>query len=310
MELRRMLRIGFLCVLFVVLFVNLPIVRGMAIDKPITILCGKYGVRINPRWGWSVDKILYEGKGISKSNGSYDFVVRFSDGVYLGDTHVKPEHEEVVEHKLMIDGQVVEIGKEGYRYVAKEEAKFVKVSKLRVIKVQITTTVRQDGIYRNVSVNVQKDIDVKLVFPFMFVWDTTSTEWLACNLNDTIISGKFVSDKGWCLQKDVKWSAVYDPTRKIAIVTSFDKASQKGKGRHHCYWDHTAYHKQYYQAFNRETLPEGSQYEFGVKCFVVPIGEGEKWNEAVLKAMKYSSTSAVSVAGQYTAKKKIAKETR
>lgn len=239
---------------------------------------GDLVVAIDPRSGFTIENIFWKGKQIGKANGHYGMVVCFPKGEWVGTGHREGGVEKVLSVSLSVDGKPTPIvsGSE----ISGKEITLVKRSLYRDhIQALVTLTIKGDQIIEKVSVDFLGDVAIEYWYPFMYVWPETTTHWAALNLKGERISGEFESNKGWQLQQDVRWTALYDPKLGIGALTRFPEGFPAGQGRRHAYWDLQAYHKQYFMAIANKTVPSGTHFDFEVEVTFFGADSVSAWEK-------------------------------
>jgi hypothetical protein len=273
-----MMRFTPLCLLFLALCLPAQAAPPPASAKPLTLASDGFTLRIDPARAWSLDQIQFHGKEVGQPNGNYGLVWSPASANYIGGSHTQGGREEVLDLSLTVDGQPVDLSKTSDVTVQKE-AEFIKESRMGDLLVRSTTRFTPDRIEFQRNVTVEKDVHVHIMFPFMFCWKPETDQWLARADTGQLLEGKLQSNKDWELQKNVRWTAIYDPKAQIAMLTELPP-DMNGVGRKNAYWDLPAYHKQYFQSISDRDLKKGQtlQYRLTLRGFqAVP----DQWKELV-----------------------------
>jgi hypothetical protein len=78
-----------------------------------------------------------------------------------------------------------------------------------------------------------------------------------------IFDGKFDNSGDFKLKQDRKWTALYDPESRRAMLAWYP-TPLAGQGIKAGYWDKPVYHKLYNQIYSHATEPAGTKFEAAV----------------------------------------------
>lgn len=253
-------------------------------SQPFMLESGDYTIGIKPEWGWTINMISYKGKNIGISNGSYGFVVNYGGNQFMGSSHSEEiGREDVYDIELTVDGKKVDLPQTAVQ--KGEKIVFVRKSHLKSIDIIATTTLTSDGLLRQVKMDITDDVKIHHLFPLMYIWPPSTTNWMAETRQGKLIEGILDNNQGWTIQEQVKWVAVYEPSMKLAACIWFDINQLPGELRKHSIWDLKVYHKQYYQAMSDRQLKKGEIYNFSAFTKVISV-TSDNWTQMVNNAIK------------------------
>lgn len=237
---------------------------------PISLEAGNMSVRLQPGRAWTIDLFTYAGKQLSTPEGNNGVAVSFGTNEWVGGNHHEGGQEVVLEKELIVDGKSTAIPPCGT--VKGESLVFSKRSKLRDIELKLTIELLPDRVVEHHKLTVLEDTYVDTLMAIMHCWKSSTTEYIARLPDGQTVRGELKSSGGFLLNEDVTDVAVFDPSVSIALITSFDPANPPGQGRKHTFWDlDKPYHKQYFQAIDKQSLPKGTELDFNVTVRPVPV---------------------------------------
>jgi len=224
---------------------------------------GDLQIRFESRSFWTLYRIDYKGDRIclDRFGSHYGSVASFPGVGFIGSGHTENENEEVVDLKLLVDGELVD------RPAAKltcQDIRLQKRSRIRNLLLTTEITAKDNRIIEDVKLSAAKPTAVNLIYHFMHPWTFTATEYLAESLDGTRVEGTFTGDKGQKIDKATRWSAIYDaPIEKCAVTYVLDAlADDDWRTR---YWDVPGvYRKHYLATFLNKTVPAGREFRYRV----------------------------------------------
>ena len=110
-------------------------------------------------------------------------------------------------------------------------------------------------------------------------WDGSAWSALGSGMNSGVLALVFDSSGNFKLREDVKWTALYDPVSRKAMLAWFPKVLA-GQGHRTTYWDRTNYHKLYTQLYSGAFLAKGTKSEAALVVRGVEAAP-EDWKQAV-----------------------------
>ena len=256
---------------------------GARKDTRVTVVVGDYRVEFRDPGAWTLGNIHYGTAQVGLSNGWSGLVLRRPKGGWIGTGHTEGGLEKVETVRLLIDGQ--EVALEADATYKGRAARLEKVSRVDNLKLHAVYEITRAGISETHTIQAIDDQPIVTLYAFMHPWTPATKQWMAEAAGGKIISGDLVSHdqkvKGnhWPLMNDVRWSAVYDPSAKVAIVLCYPEL-YKGAGLRTGIWDLKHYHKQYYQPYANETIAKGTRRTFRCRVWCVKA-EPDAWREAV-----------------------------
>jgi len=262
-----------------------PVVRAVpelpAVTTPFALSTGDFTATIDPPGGWSLTQIHFRDKPVSLAYRAHDLVVRFSDRIFVGASSIKPEPEEILSVTLLVDEATVDPA--SAKRFQGERIEYTRRTRLRGLEATSKLTVLPDRIERETVLEVKADTVVKQVWPLTFVWQPTTTEWLARTRDGRLVHGSFDGAGDWEMQESVHWTAVFNPRQRLAMVTAFPRDMMDGVVRKHAYWDLEASHQQRFHAMDNQQLKQGETYRLGATLRILPAKKAD-WKKTVTDA--------------------------
>ena len=275
-----------LCVLYAA-----PLRAAGRPDNRVTVGVGDYRVELRKEGAWTFGNMYYGKTHIGGDNGWYGLVLRRPKGGFVGTGHTEGGTEKVEQARLVIDGRDVALAaKATYRG---KHARLEKRSRVDNLSLHAVYEITPDGITEMHEIEAIEDQPVVTLYAFMHAWRPTTKQWMAEAAGGKMLKGDLVSHnpkvKGnhWPLMNDVRWTAVYDPTAKLAIVLCYPEL-YKGAGLRTGIWDLDRYHKQYYQPYANETIAKGTKREFRCRVWCVRA-EPDTWQNATKASVNQAS---------------------
>lgn len=222
---------------------------------------GPLQVRFESRSFWTLYRVDYEGVRlcIDQWGAHYGSVVSFPGVGFIGSGHTENEDEEVLDLKLLVDGQAVE---RPQATVACRSIQLQKKSRIRTLILQTEVLVGDGRIVEDVRLLADRATPVALVYHFMHPWTPTATEYLAELPDGRRLEGAFDGDRTQKIDQPVRWSAIFDgPSAKGAVTCVL--AAPSGDAWRTRYWDvPQRYRKHYLATFLGKTIPAGETFHY------------------------------------------------
>lgn len=283
-----MKKLAFYCLTLFASLLALPTANAqnasteLAGAPPLTLHSGELKVRIAPARAWTFDEIRYRDQSLTVPASQSGLVLNFGGAQFIGSGHKEAGTEKTSSVALTIDGKAVNALQGGEH--GGKQLELVKESSLGSTRLKSIIRLNDGKLECEQFLTAQEDVEVNLIYAFMFPWTTTTTEWVAKTVKGTVREGGFTSkDRAWELRDDVRWTAIYNPEFKVAALTLFEEESQTGAGVKHGYWNiHKGYHKQYYQPLAKTTLPNDKTFHWKARVAFIP-SEADRWKDAVQK---------------------------
>jgi hypothetical protein len=229
----------------------------------ILITCGDISTRLENRSHWTLYRLDYKGKrlGVDNYGAHYGSVAFFKNIGFIGSGHCENgDSEKVISKELKINQKDVGIPKDSYKCDSME---FIKVSKLRSLKLDTDIKLSSNRLIETVTVNAEKPEKLKLIYHFMHPWVTSCSDYIAQTLDGKIIDEKFINDSKFRLSKPVKWSGVYNDKLKIGQITYISCMPEKEKFIVK-YWDIQTRYRKHYLEIRRGLYEPGKSYRYQV----------------------------------------------
>lgn len=255
-------------------------------EDRFTIRTPGFGVVIRPETAFTIGQITYRGMPLGQANGNWGFVISYGGSDFVGSGHTEGGVEQIKNVSLTLDGRKLDkmpLGEQIESGVALLE----KTALLgEAVEIDCKTEITAETIKATHIMRVKADTNLTHVYPFMFIWPETTSEYMYGLADGTVNEGELVSDGQWQVQAHSRWMAIYNPQYGLAAVTVFpENMPYRGdQGRKHAFWDHPAYHKQYFEFADRQDFSAGEEFRFDVELFVVE-GDPSNWKERVKAAL-------------------------
>lgn len=244
---------------------------------PLDLVTPGFSLRFQPKRAWTYGQIDYKGETISGPTGFHGLVLATGPAKFIGSGHNEGGLEVVESIDVVVDGQP-RIDLEGR--IECREAIVTKRSRLGDFTHEAIVKLSAERIDLDYQIKATKNSYLEILYPFMFCWSPTTTEWMAAQKGGEILSGEFQSNNGWQLEKDVAWASVYMPDKKIAAVVKFSEDLPPGALHKHGFWDRETYHKQYYQSFWKASITEGESFRYQASVMAAEAAP-DQWKEVV-----------------------------
>lgn len=229
---------------------------------------------------WTIYRIFFKGALVGDKNGFYGTVLIPGGGKFIGTGHTEGGIEKVESVTLTVDGKPAEL-KDKAAYRARR-AELRKKSVMGPLRLEATYVVTDDCLLERHCYEAPEDTKLQLLYAFMHCWLPRTTEWIAEKADGTVVGGKFDSSGNFKLRTDVKWTALYDPESRKAMLAWFPKVLA-GQGHRTTYWDKTNYHKLYTHLYADATLPKGTKFEAALVVRGVEAAPDD-WKRAIKDA--------------------------
>lgn len=243
----------------------------------------KLQVRFESRSFWTIYRVKYDGQmiGIDKFGSNYGSVAMFPGIGFIGSGHRENEDEIINKIKLYVDGIGVKTPKSKYKC---KTIRLEKWSTIKNLKLYTDIIVKNNRIYENVSMSATEPTKLKLIYHFMYPWAVSTTDYIAETIKGKLEKGKF-NNKGFKLNKQVKWSAVYDSKNQFGAIIK-NVTTPKGTPCFTKYWDTPdRYKKHYLHAMSNSEVKPGKEYKYSVE--VIPfIAPANSWEKKVKELVK------------------------
>lgn len=225
---------------------------------------------------WTIHRIFSKGELVADKVGFYGTVFSPEGGKWIGTGHNEGGVEQVDEVKFTVDGKACELTDKAIYRGQRTEIR--KRSMMGPLRLEATYIVTDDCILERHRYEATSEVQIGTLYAFMHAWLPRTTEWLAELADGTLIDGKFDNSGDFKLKRDVKWTAIYDPESRRAMLAWYP-APLAGQGIKTGYWDKTVYHKLYNQIYSHATVPNGAKFEAAVIVRGVEA-DSASWKEA------------------------------
>jgi len=210
---------------------------------------------------WTFHRIHFKGELVADRVGFYGTVFAPEGGKWIGTGHNEGGIEQVKRVTLTVDGKPCDLAdKAVYRG---RRAEIRKQSMMGPLALEATYIVTDDCLLERHRYEATEDVKIATLYAFMHAWLPRTTEWIAEKPDGTMVEGKFDNTGNFKLSTDPKWTALYDPQNRRAMLAWYPKPLV-GQGIKTSYWDKTAYHKLYNQIYSHAALAKGTKFEAAV----------------------------------------------
>jgi len=242
---------------------------------------GDLGVRFESRSFWTLYRIDYRSTRLclDRWGSHYGSVLNFAGVGFIGSGHTENEKEQVLELRLLVDGQPVAVPPEELHC---REVRLQKRSRIRAFQLESDIRVCDNRIWEDVRIRADEPTAMKLIYHFMHPWTFTATEYCGELLDGTRVEGTFNGDRGQKIDRPTRWSAIYDKPSGKGAVEYVLLAPEDPPWRTR-YWDISdRYRKHYFVTFLSETFPAGKElrYRMVTMPFAAPA---DPWKEAAAR---------------------------
>jgi hypothetical protein len=207
---------------------------------------------------WTIHRIFFKGELVADKNGFYGTVFSAEGGKWIGTGHNEGGIEQVKIVTLTVDGQPCDLAdKAVYRG---RRAEIHKRSMMGPLALEAAYIVTDDCILEHHRYEVTADVKIGILYAFMHAWLPRTTEWIAEKADGSFVEGKFDNSGDFKLKDDAKWTALYDPVNRRAMLAWYPKPLV-GQNIKTGYWDKTVYHKLYNQIYSHAAVARGAKFE-------------------------------------------------
>ena len=225
---------------------------------------------------WTIQRIFFKGEVVAGINGFYGTVFSAEGGQWIGTGHNDGGVEQVEIVSLTVDGQPRDLAdKAVYRG---RRAEIHKHSMMGPLALEATYIVTDDAVLERHCYEVTADVKIGTLYAFMHPWLARTTEWIAQKADGVVVEGKFDNSGDFKLKADPKWTALYDPASRRAMLAWYPKPLA-GQNIKTGYWDKTVYHKLYNQVYSHAAVTRGTKFEASVVVRGVEA-DPASWKEA------------------------------
>jgi len=210
---------------------------------------------------WTIHRIFFKGELTGDRNGFYGTVFSAEGGKWIGTGHNEGGIELVKSVTLTVDGKACDLAdKAVYRG---QRAEIRKRSMIGPLALEATYIVTDDCVLERHRYEVTADVKIGILYAFMHCWLPRTTEWIAEKADGIFVEGKFDNSGDFKLKDDAKWTALYDPVSRRAMLAWYPKPLV-GQNIKTGYWDKTVYHKLYNQIYSHAAVASGTKFETAV----------------------------------------------
>jgi len=210
---------------------------------------------------WTIHRIFFKGALVADKVGFYGTVFAPEGGKWIGTGHNEGGVEQVENVALTVDGEARPLAdKASY---CGHRAEIRKRSMMGPLRLDASYVVTDDSLLEHHAYEATADTKIGTLYAFMHAWLPSTTEWLAEKPDGTTAEGSFDNGGDFELKDDPKWTAIYDPKSRSAMLAWYPKPLV-GQGIKTAYWDKTVYHKLYNQIYSHAPVAAGARFEAAV----------------------------------------------
>lgn len=245
----------------------------------ITAAAGAVRIRVDGPKLWTLSRIEYGGSLLGVEESAYGTAVNIRNVGFLGSAHRldvpgRPgeiEEEQVLRLQIRADGRPVhKITSDDVKsddVVVCQTFRMERESTIRSLSLRSLLVVQDERVTETVRICGSEDMELKVLYPLMYAWSSTVTEWMMSDCRNDISTGQFdrqVQETASVIsRKSARWAAVYDPdarTGAVCLVTAPEDLEHSLQ-----FIDAPGvYRKLYVVAFSDSTLPAGFNGTFSV----------------------------------------------
>ena len=197
----------------------------------LTATAGEVIVRIDGPKLWTLSRIEYGGSLLGVEESAYGTAINFRNVGFLGSAHRldvpgrpgEVEEEQVLRLQFSADDTPWQT-KPDRDAIMCESFQVERDSTIRSFSLKSLLQVRDDRIRQTVRISTERDVELKVLYPLMYAWSSSATDWLIGDDEHKVTAGKFrelpLKDSNVILQKSARWAAVYDPSVQKGSVSA------------------------------------------------------------------------------------------
>jgi len=225
---------------------------------------------------WTIHRLFFKGELVADKNGFYGTVFAAEGGKWIGTGHNEGGIEQIKSVTLTVDGQPRDLAdKAVYRG---RRAEIHKRSMMGPLALEATYVVTDDCLLERHRYEVTADVKIGTLYAFMHPWLPRTTEWIAEKAGGAFVEGTFDNSGDFKLKDDPKWTALYDPQSRRAMLAWYP-TPLAGQNIKTGYWDKTVYHKLYNQIYSHAAVVRGAKFEAAVVVRGVEA-DSASWKQA------------------------------
>ena len=224
----------------------------------VTVEIGDLRVEFAGDRAWTIRRIVHRSEVITDVAGFYGTVFSPQGGRWIGTGHNEGGVEKIESVTLTVDGQACAL--QDRAHYRGQRAELRKRSRMGSFALEATYAVTGEAVLERHRYETVEPVKVGILYAFMHPFVPQTREWLAATPDGRRLAGAFDSSGGFRLKEDVRWTAVFDPTRRRATLVWYP-TPLVGQGLKTAYWDKTVYHKLYNQVLAQAELAAGTRFE-------------------------------------------------
>jgi len=207
---------------------------------------------------WTFHRIFFKAELVADRVGFYGTVFAPEGGRWIGTGHNEGGIEQLKRVALTVDSQPCDLAdKAVYRG---RRAEIRKQSMMGPLALEATYIVTDDCLLERHRYEATDDVKISTLYVFMHPWLPRTTEWIAEKTDGTMVEGKFDNSGNHKFTDDPKWTALYDPQNRRAMLAWYPRPLV-GQGIKTSYWDKSVYHKLYNQIYSHTAVAKGTTFE-------------------------------------------------
>ena len=197
----------------------------------LTATAGEVRVRIDGSKLWTLSRIEYGGSLLGIEESAYGTAINIRNVGFLGSAHRldvpgrpgEVEQEQVLRLQFSADETPLQAKSDRDAIVCKS-FQVERDSTIRSFSLKSLLQVRDDRIRQTVRISTERDVELKVLYPLMYAWSSSATDWLIGDDQHKVTTGKFrelpLKESQVIIQKSARWAAVYDPAIQKGAVSA------------------------------------------------------------------------------------------
>lgn len=233
-------------------------------DRPasVTAHIGDVTVRIDGPKLWTLSRIEYKHALLGVEHSAYGTVLNLKDVGFIGTAHKEVESEDVTDLRFFLDEKYLPSPP---TVVQGNSFKVKRKSRIRSFQLDSLLEVSNDRISQSVRLQTKAAVKMKVIYPFMYAWTPTATNYLFGADSGLQTEGQFSpqdAEQSQVTQSQMNWLAVYDkPSGKgmvSRLLTQHKVGQNEVRSAQMLIVDSPkVYRKFYIMCFSNEEVPAG-----------------------------------------------------
>ena len=249
-------------------------------------------IRIDGAKLWTLSRIEDHGTLLGVEHSAYGTVINIQNVGFIGTAHREVETEEVTELDFQLDGEPVAVSATNVRG---SQLKITRKSRIRSFQLDSILEIRDRRLFQSVRIRTADAVDLKVMYPFMYAWTPTATEYLFGADDGSQVPGIFLAAAPQPHQFDQigkQWFAVYDGPSGRGAVSRVLARSKVGESGMRVVDAPEVYRKFYLMCFAEQQVPAGfdATYEIVTGFFQADKSHWQSVASQLAKSLVHSTT--------------------